>query len=158
MHVFDLLALTDQQPLDTSGARSPQALLAQGLTITDAPSSSSSPDVQARTAYKERLEELFDLHEEAERRNDFERLSSLTTEIDALSQELSQTYGYQHASRRNETVERIRKAVTNRIRATLDKIQKAHPSLWRSLFSAIKTGTFCTYRPDPPIVWRGEEP
>ena len=53
----------------------------------------------------------------------------------------------------NPAVERARKAVCNRIRAAVAKIQVRDPSLGEHLAAAIRTGRFCSYQPRirPPI-------
>jgi hypothetical protein len=94
--------------------------------------------------------------EEAERFHDTGRVARAQAEIDFLTHELATSYGLNaHARTGNTAVEKARIAVTNRIRAALAKIQKAHPNLWRHLFAAIKTGTFCSYRPAQPTAWQG---
>jgi tetratricopeptide (TPR) repeat protein len=59
----------------------------------------------------------------------------------------------QVARHRTREAEKGRKAVTNRIRNALTKIQRVHPKLWRHLFTTIKTGTFCSYTPEKPTFW-----
>jgi hypothetical protein len=49
--------------------------------------------------------------------------------------------------------ERMRKAVTNRIRATVSRIRLAHPELADHLEEAIQTGVRCSYRPSVPVHW-----
>jgi tetratricopeptide (TPR) repeat protein len=53
-----------------------------------------------------------------------------------------------------DEVERLRKAVGNRIRDALVRIQAAHPPLWRHLYSALRTGVVCSYEPETPTEWR----
>ena len=52
-----------------------------------------------------------------------------------------------------DPVERIRKAVTNRIRDSLDRIAAEHEALGRHLANAVHTGTFCSYTPERPAAW-----
>lgn len=54
-------------------------------------------------------------------------------------------------------VERARIAVTKALKAALDRIAAAHPSLGQHLVPTVRRGYFCAYVPDPrrPIVWRG---
>ncbi|MBM4256844.1 MAG: hypothetical protein FJ147_13230 [Deltaproteobacteria bacterium] len=49
--------------------------------------------------------------------------------------------------------ERIRKTVANRLCTALTKIKKIHPTLWRRLFGALKTGKACSYNPEKPMEW-----
>ena len=49
--------------------------------------------------------------------------------------------------------ERARKAVTNRIRDSIAKLDKDNPTLARHLANSIKLGTFCSYTPERPVEW-----
>ena len=53
------------------------------------------------------------------------------------------------------TVERARKAVSNRIRATVGAIAADHPDLGRHLAGAIHTGAYCRYLPAESVRWEG---
>ncbi len=58
-----------------------------------------------------------------------------------------------HAELQREGVERVRKAVSNRIKGRLAEIRLAHPALGQHLSQSIKTGTFCCYVPPAMIRW-----
>ena len=51
--------------------------------------------------------------------------------------------------------ERARVNVTKAIKAALARIRDQRPALWRHLANTIRTGTFCSYAPDPrvPTTW-----
>ena len=49
--------------------------------------------------------------------------------------------------------ERARKAVTNRIRQTVERIRTVHAALGLHLGNAVHTGTACVYTPDRPTRW-----
>jgi hypothetical protein len=51
--------------------------------------------------------------------------------------------------------ERVRKAVTNRIRQTVQRIRAVHASLGLHLDNTVHTGTRCVYTPDRPTRWSG---
>ena len=51
--------------------------------------------------------------------------------------------------------ERVRKAVTNRIRQTVERIRAVHAALGLHLGNAVHTGTRCAYTPDRPMRWSG---
>ena len=53
-----------------------------------------------------------------------------------------------------ERIERVRVAVTMRIRNALGRIGEEHQALGAHLSHAIKTGAFCTYEPEIPKVWK----
>jgi hypothetical protein len=65
--------------------------------------------------------------------------------------------GTEHEARPEsaEAVERLRKAVRNRIRASLEKIEQCDPALGRYLANAIRTGTFCSYAPRTRLAMHG---
>ena len=50
-------------------------------------------------------------------------------------------------------MERARKAVTARIRYVIDRVETEHPELGRHLAVSVRTGAFCSYNPDRPVVW-----
>lgn len=157
VHVFDLLALTDARlSPDLAGIAgvSDTQLAAQGLHTTRDLEEPSSCDATARAAYRLRLQELLTQEEEATRNNDPGRLAALRTEREFLLSALAEGYGYRpHTRGRGAAAEKARKAVTNRIRDALARIQHTHPLLWQHLFTALRTGTFCTYRPPVPVRW-----
>jgi eukaryotic-like serine/threonine-protein kinase len=112
-------------------------------------------DAQARSEYRERLEDLKTEHEEATRWGDTGRAASLNEEIEFLTEELSAAYGAGGRVRKaGDVANRARKAVTSRIRDTIARIAKEHPALGRHLENAIRTGVFCSYRPDRSPEWK----
>jgi pimeloyl-ACP methyl ester carboxylesterase/class 3 adenylate cyclase len=111
-------------------------------------------DAQARTTYRQRLEDLEDEIDEATGNHDDERAARLEAERDQLVGELASAYGLGERDRTfAEEGERARKAVTKRIRAALDRIDAAHPALGRHLQATIRTGMYCAYEPDPVVHW-----
>ena len=52
-----------------------------------------------------------------------------------------------------QSSERVRKAVTNRIREAIEKIAKEHHELAAHLRGAIRTGRRCSYFPGRTIDW-----
>jgi predicted ATPase len=113
------------------------------------------PDRHAKAVYQRRLEDLRYELEEAEQLGDSFRLSKAQAEIESLTNELAAAYGIGTLARKNGgEVEKARKAVANRIRTALGKVKQVHPLLWRHLFTALKTGTFCSYTPEKPVTWQ----
>jgi hypothetical protein len=43
--------------------------------------------------------------------------------------------------------------VTWRVRAAIRRIGELHPELGRHLANAVRTGTWCSYRPESPVAW-----
>jgi hypothetical protein len=125
---------------------------ASNLMLSDA---TPVPDQQARESYRQRLQSLRLELAEAAQRNDLGRMAALQAEEHFLTQELSAAYGVGHHARASSgEIEKARKAVAYRIRAALEKIKKANPTLWRHLFITVKTGIFCSYNPEKPATWR----
>ena len=74
--------------------------------------------------------------------------------MDFLAGELAAAFGLGGRARKTgDPTERARKAVTERIRAAIDRAEEAHPALGRHLRNSINTGTFCSYRPETPVEW-----
>jgi hypothetical protein len=77
-------------------------------------------------------------------------------EIDFIEGQLSAGLGIGGRDRRATShAERARWMVTKRIKADLKKIADGNPPLGRLLEHCIRTGTICSYRPDPdhPVAW-----
>jgi tetratricopeptide (TPR) repeat protein len=114
-------------------------------------------DPQARAAYKRQLQSLRTELEEATRFNDLGRITSTQTEIEFLTRELARAVGLHGRTRSGPSAtERARVNVTRAIKAVLKRIADGNPGLGRHLSTTIKTGTFCSYTPDPrwPKSWR----
>lgn len=114
-------------------------------------------DLEARRAYRERIEELTTDLAEAERANDLERAARCRHELELLRAELSRGEGLGGRERASgSTSERARQAATKALKSALARIAAESPSLSRHLASTVRTGTYCRYDPDPrlPIVWR----
>src|SRR5262249_34579697 len=112
-------------------------------------------DPPARAAYRQRLQDLESELAEATQWADTGRTEKLRGEIEFLREELSSAYGLGGRPRKAaDTSDRARKAVTSRIRESIERIGKEHPALARHLENAIHTGTFCSYQPDRPLPWK----
>ena len=112
-------------------------------------------DAKAKQAYQARVEELRAERDEARDWGDLERAARAEEELSFLTHELSAAYGLGGRARRaDDPTERIRKAVTNRIRQSMTKIDAVHPELGRHFSNSIRTGTFCSYMPEAPVRWK----
>ncbi|MBI1816713.1 MAG: AAA family ATPase [Deltaproteobacteria bacterium] len=114
-------------------------------------------DPQARAAYKRQLQSLRAELEEATRFNDLGRITSTQNEIEFLTRELARAVGLHGRTRSGPSAtERARVNVTRAIKAVLKRIADGDSALGRHLSTTIKTGTFCSYTPDPrwPKSWR----
>ena len=114
-------------------------------------------DAAAKAAYRERLADLRSDLSEAEAWNDHGRAERSQTEIDALTRELAAAVGLGGRDRTAASAaERARVSVTRAIRAALARIAEQSPTLGSHFDATIRTGTYCSYHPDPraPISWQ----
>lgn len=112
---------------------------------------------KARAAYKARLEQLDEAIREAEAWNDGARATRAREERDAIARELCATVGLRGRARTlSDPRERARQSATKAIKSALARIAAAHPPLGQHLSATIRTGYYCSYRPDPrvPLCWR----
>jgi non-specific serine/threonine protein kinase len=145
LHVLDLLGQTTNPAFDEPEVGS--ALRAAGLPLLDA---------TAKASYRRRLAELREDLAEAERHHDAGRAEQSREEIEALSDQLAAAVGLGGRDRSTgSAAERARTTVTHRLRAVIRRIAQHHPGLGDHLAARVRTGTFCSYQPDPerPIVW-----
>lgn len=112
-------------------------------------------DQQARREYQRRVRELQEEVDEARDANDIARAERAEAELDALVQQLSEAFGLGGRARSTgSAAERARSAVTWRLRAAVKRIAEVHPELGRHLGNALRTGTWCSYRPETAVAWR----
>ncbi|MBA3431171.1 MAG: AAA family ATPase [Actinobacteria bacterium] len=114
-------------------------------------------DATAKAAYRRRLRDLQEELEEAESFNDPERATRATKEMDALTQQLAAGIGLGGRDRKAASqAERARVSVQKTVKEALRKIDEATPALGAHLRSTVRTGTFCSYTPDPrvPTEWK----
>jgi hypothetical protein len=111
-------------------------------------------DATARDAYRRRVEELREVIDEAEAGGEAERAARAREELGFIERELAAAYGLGGTARRlDDPAERARKAVTNRIRDAMARIEAEHAALGRHLRASIRTGTFCSYQPERAVTW-----
>jgi DNA-binding NarL/FixJ family response regulator len=117
--------------------------------------SSDAPEVldaKARAALKQRMADLAEDLEEAESWNDVERAAQARQELEAIAESVARDVGLGGRSRRaSNAAERARVNVTLAIRGTIAKIAENAPALGAHLNATVKTGTYCSYTPDPRI-------
>lgn len=107
-------------------------------------------DARAKAEYRRRLTELEEDAEEARALGDTDRAAQANQERDFLVAELARAVGLGGRDRRASSAsERARVSVTRAIRAALGKIHEHGPALGKHLERTIRTGTYCSYMPDP---------
>ncbi|HEY6299109.1 MAG TPA: alpha/beta hydrolase [Candidatus Binatus sp.] len=113
-------------------------------------------DGQAKAAYRLRIKELQEELKETKRTGDEKRGLKVEHELEALSAELARAVGLRGRDRRAaSSAERARVNVTRTIRIAIGRIKEHHSGLANYLDKTIRTGTFCSYQPDPirHIFW-----
>jgi predicted ATPase len=121
----------------------------------DQPGTGETIDETARRHYEQRVRDLQAEIDEAEHHNDHARAERAHIELDALLDHLTKALGLGGRPRGSggSNAERARSAVTQRLRSTIRHLADAHPPLARHLEASIRTGTFCSYRPEHPVRW-----
>jgi hypothetical protein len=113
-------------------------------------------DQPAIAAYRERIEDLQEEVDEAERFADRERAARARDELEMLVAELGRGLGLGGRARALvDDAERARQSVTKAIHAVQRRIREHDPALAAHLDRSVRTGTFCAYDPDPAlgITW-----
>ncbi|MFC4218934.1 tetratricopeptide repeat protein [Flagellimonas marina] len=111
-------------------------------------------DQKAKTGYKKKILRLQEDIAEVDASNNYEELAKLQDEYDSILEHLSKSTGLAGKSRKSSVqVDKARSAVTWRIRSAIKKLGEVHPALAKHLTTSIKTGMFCSYRPENPVDW-----
>ena len=150
-HVFDLVNAGQQTP-PAARDRFSDNLASEGLG-----DAGELLDPAAKAAYRGRIVELREEIEEANTFNDPGRAERAQEELDALVAQLSGSMGLGGRDRKAASnSERARFSVTKTMREALRRISENDPALGSHLVSTIKTGTYCSYMPDPrtPVKWQ----
>jgi hypothetical protein len=113
-------------------------------------------DERAKAAYRLRRAALQTELSEAEQFADSARALRVREELEALQAELCRATGLGGRNRTNGVAERARARVTLAIRRAIRGLEATNPSLAAHFVSAIATGTFCSYRPEPRarVAWQ----
>jgi tetratricopeptide (TPR) repeat protein len=106
----------------------------------------ASDDGEAAAEYVDRLREV---------EHDLARAEACDDRVGASLARVEREFvvGQLSAPASDGTLDPVRSAVVGRIRAGLDRVEKADPELGRHLRHCITTGTFCSYEPDRPRAW-----
>jgi len=105
-------------------------------------------DAQARSEYRRRILALRHEIAEAEEHGDHGRLDAMRAELEMLEDQLQAAVGPAGRIRRAPgDAERLRVAITHRIRAAIAQIAQRHPDLGAHLAATVSTGYRCVYQP-----------
>jgi len=161
-HVLDMaggIASNSEEQATNQSVRLPRGddeLKKSGVHIGGLGDAGEILDEQAKVAYRRRLSELREELEDAKELGKIERAEQAEHEIDSLTRELSRAVGLGGRSRRAASAtERARQTISKTIKSVLERILESDAELGDILSRCIKTGTFCSYQPDPdfPIAW-----
>jgi tetratricopeptide (TPR) repeat protein len=127
------------------------------------PMTGSGPviDAAAKAAYRSRIQELRADMAEAESWNDPVRAARAESELESLTHELATAMGLRGRDRpAGSAAERARVSVTRAIRSSLTRIESQSAALGAHFAATVRTGTYCSYVPDPrvPTAWELAEP
>ena len=149
-HVLDLAVAEDGRSAQIDGGAG------AGLSHIALGDAGEILDARAKDAYRRRLAEIAEDIELAQTTGDTEREAQADAERDFLVRELSRAVGLGGRNRRaGSASERARAGVTRALRQAMARIDEHHPQLGEHLDRAIRTGTYCSYLPDPyaPARW-----
>jgi tetratricopeptide (TPR) repeat protein len=165
-HVLDLVGGIAGHPEDHEPgqaqrlSRGDQDLEKAGIHIDSLGDAGEMLDEQAKSAYRRRLSDLREELEEAKEAGNAERAEQAEQEIDAITRELSRAVGLGGRNRNAASAsERARQNIGKTIKSVLDRIERNDATLGNFFSRCIKTGYFCSYRPDPGfrIAWEFAE-
>lgn len=143
-HVLDLVAVEHGTRRPGSSEQSSELRRRQGepgLPVLDD---------AARDAYRRRLADVDEDIEEATRLNDLGRLEKAEADRHYLVMELTSAAGLGDRARTTgASSERARTSVARSVRYALDEIAARHQALAEHLRTSVRTGTYCSYQPDP---------
>jgi hypothetical protein len=154
-HPYEQIYVVDLAALGASAEHrlSVEEAAEQGLRVSGEADVAPALDRRARDDYRARWRELQAEEAQARRDNDVGRAARAQREIEMLTAQLTAVAGG-HGGRNGPSLkERARVNVRNCITGGLRAIRQHDEVLWRHLANSIKTGTFCCYGPDRPVVW-----
>ena len=127
-----------------------------GRSAPSAPTPEAVLDRRAVTEYRSRLVELERDLAESEDAADLERTARLGAERDFLVAELGAAFGLGGRARPpvGDVDDRLRKAVSARIKDALRRLAEVHPAAAHHLRHSVHTGVWCAYRPERPTLWQ----
>jgi tetratricopeptide (TPR) repeat protein len=114
-------------------------------------------DAEAKESYRRRLLDIDEDIEDARAMGDSRREAQAESEREFLIRELARAVGLGGRDRQaGSESERARTSVTRAVRQAMTRIHQQNAPLGEHLDHAVRTGTYCSYRPDPRVqgTWR----
>jgi tetratricopeptide (TPR) repeat protein len=149
-HVLDLVGegpAASSRPADGEVRSRTDALGAAGALL----------DPQAKAEYRRRLAELEEELEDAQSMKDADRAERARSEREFIARELAAAVGLGGRDRMAVSAsERARVSVTRAVKSAVARIKGHSNGLGAHLEATIRTGTYCSYAPDPrvPVSWK----
>jgi tetratricopeptide (TPR) repeat protein len=143
-----------------SAAAGPAAIAGEAEPMVGLGDAGAILDDEAKRSYRERIEELREDLAEAESFGDPERASRSREELEFVAAELAGAVGLGGRDRKAaSSSERARVNATRAIKLAIQRITENDEGLGRHLAAAVRTGTFCSYVPEPRarVEWTLEE-
>jgi predicted ATPase len=165
-HALDLLSRTaSAENVERGSSRIVRVRDDENLVVGRPGDTGPVLDEQAKREYRRRISELNEeLDELRERGNlnllgerDYRRRAGVESELEALTRQLAQAVNIFGRDRRTgSSAERARLNVTRAIRSAIQRISERNAPLGELLGACIRTGSFCSYIPNPraPISWK----
>ncbi|MHA7844612.1 MAG: tetratricopeptide repeat protein [Winogradskyella sp.] len=111
-------------------------------------------DLKAKEDYQKRINNIQEELQEADENSDFDKIKSLHEEYDQIVDYITKSYDIHGRIRKTgDGTNKLRSAVTWRIRNAIMEIEKRNPLLGKHLNNSIKTGAYCKYEPEFEILW-----
>jgi hypothetical protein len=159
IHSLELVAALDRS---ASPGTAPAGGGAGDAQTRRGPQGGTGPalDAAAKRAYRARIAALDETIADAEQRGDDARAKQARDERAAVAHELDRAVGIGGRDRETGSdAERARVNVTRAIRAAIRRVASYDPRLGAELGTAVRTGAYCVYDPDPrrPRRWRVED-
>jgi tetratricopeptide (TPR) repeat protein len=152
VHSMNLVMASERE----ASATDTIAIAANGAECASLGDAGPMLDARAKAEYKHRLSELRAELDEAREAGDAPRVARAEEEIDFLAAEVSRAVGLGGRDRiAVSATERARLSVTKSIKAAVAKIAHQNRELGAYLAATVRTGTFCSYRPDPELPMPG---
>lgn len=154
VHVNELSAAKNYTGQQKTWSPKPWELEEEGLSDQSGSDAGKYIDQQALAEYEKRLKEIEIEIEAANDTGNTARAEELRAEKEDIEKQLrsASSLGGRNL-KKDDTAEKARKAVSNRIKETIESIREQHPSLGQHLEDAIKTGVYCSYSPKIPTTW-----
>jgi tetratricopeptide (TPR) repeat protein len=141
LHVFDLIG--SRELAGTHGRE-------DAPTVRDLGDAGALLDPEAKAAYRSRLAEIDREIDEARSWGDDERAARAEEEREALIGQLAGAVGLGGRDRKAASAaERARVNITRAIKSAVARIAEQSPALGQHFAVTLRTGTFCSYMPDP---------